>query len=61
MPEEIDPTYDGGRANGQNLNSASPQLRPISFAHPEMPDGTVERSRFVGRKYGTNPPRRYRL
>jgi hypothetical protein len=46
---------------GRILDLAREQLRPVGFAHPKMPDGRIERSLFVGRKNGANPPRRQRF
>jgi hypothetical protein len=34
---------------------ARQHLRPISLAHPEMPDCSLERSTFIGRENGANP------
>jgi hypothetical protein len=53
---------DGVRrlATYRNLNLARQHLRPISLAHPEMPDCSLERSTFIGRENGANPPGRQR-
>jgi hypothetical protein len=46
---------------GRILDLAGSQLRPISFAHPEVPEErAVERSLFVTHKNGAKLPRRQR-
>jgi hypothetical protein len=48
-------------ANGQDLRLGRSQLRPISFAHPEVPEErAVERSLFVTHKNGAKLPPRQR-
>jgi hypothetical protein len=61
-PEEDYPTYYGDRARmGRILDLAGSQLRPISFAHPEVPEErAVERSLFVTHKNGAKLPPRQR-
>jgi hypothetical protein len=46
---------------GRILDLAGSQLRPISFAHPEVPEErAVERSLFVTHKNGAKLPPRQR-